>query len=77
MKDVPLLPVRNAFRVGQHPHTHHSTAFDITSQSSHVLLSNYSVHDQHSSSLDLYLAAISDKMHRTVTNHAVMFKTLR
>ena len=35
------------------------------------------VHDQHSSSLDLYLAAISDKMHRTVVNHAIMFKTLR
>ena len=35
------------------------------------------VHDQHSSTVDLYLAAISDKMHRTVINHATMFKTLR
>jgi hypothetical protein len=37
----------------------------------------FQIHDQHSSSLDLYLAAISDKMHRTVINHAVMFNTLR
>lgn len=37
----------------------------------------YAVHDQHSSSLDLYLAAISEKMHRTVINNTIMFKTLR
>jgi hypothetical protein len=37
----------------------------------------FQIHDQHSSSLDLYLAAISEKMHRTVTNNTIMFKTLR
>ena len=42
-----------------------------------LLLCVYSVHDQHSSSIDLYLAAISEKMHRTVSNNTFMFKTLR